>query len=211
MSSEPLTNGNAPLCPFKILKDLPNVMPVDFVRPDLPSKCTWTKVKDEQAKSPHSKRQLWVFSTYGLDCYKIMFNISDNDCGCGWLIAWESGVRNQVGQNSYKFDCGFHVISRHSETDFAGGNSNRRTINKYYYENDDANFFNQMFFFVTAKSDQRFARTFWMQSEWRRSLSLITSRSRWASSAKCVSATYVEIRYKLITICFTFRCQVRVP
>lgn len=58
MSSEPLSNGNAPMCPAKILKSLPNVMPTDFVRPDLPSRCTWTKVKGEQPPSPHTKRPL---------------------------------------------------------------------------------------------------------------------------------------------------------
>jgi hypothetical protein len=57
MSSEPLSNGKAPLCPYKILKGLPNVMPADFVRPDQPSRCTWTKNKAEQKATPHSKRQ----------------------------------------------------------------------------------------------------------------------------------------------------------
>lgn len=58
MSSEPLSNGNAPLCPAKILSGLPNVMPSDFVRPDLPSKCTWIKAKGEQPKTPHTQRPL---------------------------------------------------------------------------------------------------------------------------------------------------------
>ncbi|CRK96786.1 CLUMA_CG009942, isoform A [Clunio marinus] len=56
MSNEPLSNGNLPLCPSKILKNLPNVLPADFVRPDLPSKCIWSKVKGEQSVSPHTKR-----------------------------------------------------------------------------------------------------------------------------------------------------------
>lgn len=58
MSSEPLSNGNARPCPFKILRSLPNVMPTDFVRPDLPSRCTWNQNKAEQTSSPHTKRQL---------------------------------------------------------------------------------------------------------------------------------------------------------
>lgn len=58
MSSEPFSNGNAHLCPAKILKGLPNVMPADFVRPDQPSKCTWTREKTEQQTTPHTQRPL---------------------------------------------------------------------------------------------------------------------------------------------------------
>lgn len=52
-------NGKKPqLCPYKILKDLPAVLPDNFVRPDQPSKCTWTKAKDNQVNNPHSKIEM---------------------------------------------------------------------------------------------------------------------------------------------------------
>jgi hypothetical protein len=51
-------NGKPKLCPYKILKDLPNVMPSNFIRPDLPSKCTWMKNKSEQPTNPHTVRPL---------------------------------------------------------------------------------------------------------------------------------------------------------
>lgn len=50
------SNGTPNLCPYKILKDLPKVLPVDFVLPNLPSKCTWTSDKNQQ--SPHAQRGL---------------------------------------------------------------------------------------------------------------------------------------------------------
>lgn len=57
--SEAQTNGtSARVCPIKMLKNLPVVMPENFVRPDQPSKCTWVKEKGEQPKNPHTKRQL---------------------------------------------------------------------------------------------------------------------------------------------------------
>lgn len=54
--SDNKSNGTAKLCPYKILKDLPKVLPTDFVLPNLPSRCTWTSEKDQQ--SPHPKRSL---------------------------------------------------------------------------------------------------------------------------------------------------------
>lgn len=57
--SEAKSNGNSNnLCPYKILKDLPKVLPPDFILPNLPSKCTWTVDKTKQAESPHAKRGL---------------------------------------------------------------------------------------------------------------------------------------------------------
>lgn len=49
---------SANICPAKVLKDVPNTMPENFVRPDLPSKCTWTVNKQVQKPSPHTKRPL---------------------------------------------------------------------------------------------------------------------------------------------------------
>jgi hypothetical protein len=57
-SNEIQVNGKPKICPYKILKDLPNVMPSDFIRPDLPSKCTWVNKKSEQSESPHTFRPL---------------------------------------------------------------------------------------------------------------------------------------------------------
>lgn len=54
--SETKLNGTTKLCPYKILKDLPKVLPADFVLPNLPSRCTWTSEKNQQ--SPHPKRTL---------------------------------------------------------------------------------------------------------------------------------------------------------
>lgn len=56
--SEVTTNGTANLCPYKILKDLPKVLPPDFILPNLPSKCTWTKDTASTAASPHAKRTM---------------------------------------------------------------------------------------------------------------------------------------------------------
>ncbi|KAG5683862.1 hypothetical protein PVAND_013124 [Polypedilum vanderplanki] len=61
-TKEKIVNGtsaatkNGQLCPYKILKDLPKVLPSDFILPNLPSRCTWTSDKNKQAASPHPKR-----------------------------------------------------------------------------------------------------------------------------------------------------------
>lgn len=57
MSQVTIANG-ANICPMKVLKDVPNVMPANFVRPDLPSRCTWTLNKEDQTPSPHTKKPL---------------------------------------------------------------------------------------------------------------------------------------------------------